>query len=646
MGKKLAEAGIADAGAVREGGCAPQRTGVKNSLGAVLHIPPKSDSLFYRSYEQRLRAECLLEWSVTRFRANYPTTELIVLVHTNRDRGSVSSILGGSVRLFESRYATPLRGYAEVATHLGSADVAFFGWGASLAPLDLLEKLYKHHVSQGNHFTEAIRIPRAASYEIYNSSLLCHLARQCLPLTVTTPSAAIKHLELPLACEPYDPLPDYPGWPVNIPLDASLESREETETLKRVLSTAGECDSGPSSPLGLLNQWSRARQRSGEGRNTPWPMPALRAGHLGRPYRLLYVSSNSALTGGEQSLCNLVESLDRRKFEPHALVAVEGVFTQRLRRAGVNVICPMRSFAGATLDNFSYTQRVVGQVAPHVAHLNSVVGLPILVALKNHGVCVVQSVKVAELAPYREQIACADAVIAVSGFIKSKISEFVQRPTKTYVVPSGVNVEKFRSSALKKDIARQHYHVAGGGQVILAVANFIPRKRHDLLIEAFEILAASLPELRLLMAGERFAAPACFDSVFDLVRRRELEGKVLFLDFEHDMRRPLAAADVLVLCSDGEPGGLSLMEAMSMEVPVVVTGSDGKEEIVKNGLTGLVVPTGNASALAGAIKQVLLDTQLSQRLRRAGRESIVNTMSASRCASATMEIYDRVIRSH
>ena len=102
----------------------------------------------------------------------------------------------------------------------------------------------------------------------------------------------------------------------------------------------------------------------------------------------------------------------------------------------------------------------------------------------------------------------------------------------------------------------------------------------------------------------------------------------------------MAAADLLVLCSDREGLGSCVVEAMSMQLPVVVTDTGGTHEIVESGVRGgFVVPGNDPAALSARIVELLLDADLRQRLGASGRAFVQSNLDAKISARSVMEIY-------
>jgi glycosyltransferase EpsD len=125
-----------------------------------------------------------------------------------------------------------------------------------------------------------------------------------------------------------------------------------------------------------------------------------------------------------------------------------------------------------------------------------------------------------------------------------------------------------------------------------------------------------------------------------LIRELGLRSSIQWFDFVPDIRRLMAAADVLVLCSDREGLGSCVVEAMSMALPVVVTNSGGTHEIVDSGIRGgFIVTGGDFEALAARVTELLRDKELCRRLGQSGREYVRTHLDARVSSQSVMKIY-------
>jgi glycosyltransferase involved in cell wall biosynthesis len=105
---------------------------------------------------------------------------------------------------------------------------------------------------------------------------------------------------------------------------------------------------------------------------------------------------------------------------------------------------------------------------------------------------------------------------------------------------------------------------------------------------------------------------------------------------EQAVRDGLEKSHAFVLASLDEPLGVAIMEAMAMEVPVVVTGSGGVAELVDDEIDGVLVEPRDPSGIAAGIERIARDGALSTRLASAGRQKVIRSFQSDRSAQALL----------
>lgn len=191
-------------------------------------------------------------------------------------------------------------------------------------------------------------------------------------------------------------------------------------------------------------------------------------------------------------------------------------------------------------------------------------------------------------------------------------------------VGSGIDLARFDRDAQpgESSIAvRERYSLRPGSEIVLTVARFVPAK-------GFAELARAAAQVVRERAGVHFiwVAPALTgeESVLSsaLVAHYGLEGHVTLLGFQADVATLYAAADLLVHPSHREGVPRVLLEAAATGLPIVATDIAGNREIVRDGVTGSLVPVRDADALAAAILRLLADRELATRLAEAARADV------------------------
>jgi glycosyltransferase involved in cell wall biosynthesis len=172
---------------------------------------------------------------------------------------------------------------------------------------------------------------------------------------------------------------------------------------------------------------------------------------------------------------------------------------------------------------------------------------------------------------------------------------------------------------------------------VLFVANFsqsVEEKAFDILLAAWSILAPIEPDARLLLLGSGDRAP--WEA---LTKAMGLEGSATFLGWVPDPSAYYQQADIFVLPSRSEGMSNALLEAQAYGLACVVSDIPGNRAIVEDGVNGLVVPVGDAQALAEAILKLLHDSRLREDLGHSARKVAKERYSLSTVAGSLTEIY-------
>jgi glycosyltransferase involved in cell wall biosynthesis len=151
--------------------------------------------------------------------------------------------------------------------------------------------------------------------------------------------------------------------------------------------------------------------------------------------------------------------------------------------------------------------------------------------------------------------------------------------------------------------------------VIVACGRLTAQKNHPLLLNSMALVLKQT-DARLLILGKGEKK----DELEKLTQSLGIEKKVFFLGFKKNHHKYIARSSIFVLSSDWEGFSSVIMEAMACGVSVISTRCpSGPDEIITDGVNGLLVPVGDADAMAGAILRLLKDETLRKKLADAGR---------------------------
>jgi len=340
-----------------------------------------------------------------------------------------------------------------------------------------------------------------------------------------------------------------------------------------------------------------------------------------RGVRLAHLIETDGPGGAERMVASLAASLQAMGADNLLIVPAngEGWLAAELRGSGVRVepfhlgrpVSPafarwltetLRRHRVALAHSHEFTMAVYGAWAARRA------GVPHLFTM--HGGRYYAG-RVQRRLAMRAAVALSGAAVAVSQSVARNLSrDLWVRESRITTIPNGAGLVPVAHSSLRTEL-----QLAPGDRLALAVGNLYPVKGHDSLLEALGLLASRFPALHVAIAGRGELEP--------LLRARAhalgVADRFHLLGLRSDVANLLAGADLFVLPSRSEGLPLALIEAM-LAGKAIVASSVGEVGSVLNGgagHAGLLVPPGDAAALAQALSQLLTDPSEVQRLAAA-----------------------------
>lgn len=233
-------------------------------------------------------------------------------------------------------------------------------------------------------------------------------------------------------------------------------------------------------------------------------------------------------------------------------------------------------------------------------------------------------------------------VIAISEAVRRHlIDDFKVDPKRVVLINTGIDSEKFKAksakpkSEIKKELGLKEAPVVG------IIARLSSVKGHKFLISAMQKVIEKNKSAQLLIVGEGGEEAG----LKDLAHKLGIADSVIFKKTVLDTRGPLSVMDVFVLSSVAEGLGLSILEAQAAGVPVAASDVGGISSIIKDGVTGLLVPPKDPDKLADAILKLLADKGLAARLAAAGQKSVRENFSIEDMVKKVEAVYQEVLAS-
>jgi glycosyltransferase involved in cell wall biosynthesis len=179
----------------------------------------------------------------------------------------------------------------------------------------------------------------------------------------------------------------------------------------------------------------------------------------------------------------------------------------------------------------------------------------------------------------------------------------------------GVDVDEVGSGG-SPDGVRAELGIPADAPLVGTVGSLTPKKDHETFLRAAAALRREHPDVRVVVVGQG----PLEGRLRRLIRDLGMEHNVILAGYRDDALRVTAALDVFVLSSRFEGLPISVLEAMALGRPVVATQVGGIAEVVRPGRDGLLVPPGDAGAIAQAVADILQDSDLRLRMGEQARK--------------------------
>ena len=331
---------------------------------------------------------------------------------------------------------------------------------------------------------------------------------------------------------------------------------------------------------------------------------------LSAPLTLIVAGDPGQLTGGYVYDARIVAAL-RARGRSVEVVGLEGRFPvpdDPARDSMARALSALPDGAQVVIDGLAMGG-LPEVIAPHADRLA-------IIALVHHPLADETGLDEANRRHFLDSetraLALARRVIVTSRWTARGLDRFGVAASRLRVVEPGVEAAPLASSALDLE--------SPGPRRLLCVATLIPRKGHDLLLEALAALQER--DWRLEVVGSHARDPDHAAGLFAAARRYGLEERILWAG-ERDAAGLAAAyhrAELFVLPSRYEGYGMVVTEALSRGLPVLTTTGGALVDTLP-AQAGLAVPPGDAAALGDALAAWLDDADLRRRLRRGAREA-------------------------
>lgn len=233
-----------------------------------------------------------------------------------------------------------------------------------------------------------------------------------------------------------------------------------------------------------------------------------------------------------------------------------------------------------------------------------------------------------------------DRVITISDGIREVLIDEGVPTRKVNTVRSAIDASDW-IEAVDRAAFLAEFGLPEDALTIGMVAQLIRRKGHRHLLDALPSVLGEFPSVHVLIFGQ---GPLESELRAE-VMARGLEHRVHLVGFRRDLARWLGGLDVLAHPADMEGLGIALLQAAAAGVPIVASRAGGLPEAVKDGVTGLLTPPGDPSHVGWALRTLLGDKAMREKMGRAGRRRMELEFSIDAMVDGNLAVYQDCILS-
>ncbi len=368
-----------------------------------------------------------------------------------------------------------------------------------------------------------------------------------------------------------------------------------------------------------------------------------------KKFKIMHVISSMSAGGAEKHVLYLAnELLKTENFHPMiVLLGKKGPLFSEAKNLGINIIILKRQFRfdifiALKLSKIMKSEQIT-IAHSHMFYSNIITRfaakfarIPIVVATE-HGLSTWKKKYLILLDRITQNF--VDKIITVSNASKSiRLRREKIHTKKLVTIHNFINVENFHpSDNINYNLLKENN--LEGYKVIGMVTRLVEIKRIEDTLFAMRKVLQVYPNVKLVIIG----TGPLKDRLINISKELGVSNNVLFLGFQNNITEWLNIFHLYILSSLREDCSLSLLEAMAMAKPVVVTSVGGNPELVIKNVTGKLVPPMDVEKLGKEILWMINNYEVAQKMGVQGRERIEKYFSANKVIPRILELYNELI---
>lgn len=381
--------------------------------------------------------------------------------------------------------------------------------------------------------------------------------------------------------------------------------------------------------------------------------------------RILYTEYSSGFGGSSTVLYDFLKNLNRAEYQPVVVVARDGHNFNKTKDLGIEVIkAPikviglfprkkMSSMGSMILDLILYLipniltiGRIIRQKDIDLVHINNNIKhcVDVILAAKLTGTPCVCHIR--ETMPVCKMDRLfgrfVRQIIVLNQTVYKNIKSIVGTQ-KTRIIPDGIDlnvtVDQYNALKIKEDFKLSGFYCIG------FLGRIVEGKGVDIFIRSAAIVRQKFPNIRFLIVGDNSDPGNYYLKYLEhIIQEEHLGEEIIFTGWRSDKFDLISILDILVQASSTPEGfGLTCIEAMALEKPVVATNVPGPCDIIEHGKTGCLIQPRNPYAMAEAIIKLIEHPEFAQFLARGGKRSVEQRFNIKYKAKEIEEMYEEFL---
>ncbi len=364
--------------------------------------------------------------------------------------------------------------------------------------------------------------------------------------------------------------------------------------------------------------------------------------------KVLHVLTDTNIGGAGTLLINYLHCFDREKYDISVCLPRDAALIPRVEAEGYPVI-ELEHGRDKSLELSAISEfiKIFRREKPDVVHTHSAFSAKLaayLVGVKSRIYtrhCTFDPPRKLTTFPGKQinglvNNTLATKIVAVAESAKENMTDTGVSEKKITVIVNGVLPVR-RASAEEAEAKRRELGIAEDAFVCGIPARFEHYKGHAYLIDTIREVAESHPNIVCMFMGRGSEE----ENLRAKVKELGLEDKIIFTGFIKDLAPYYALMDLNLNCSYGtEATSMALAEGMSLSIPAVVTSFGGNPYMVENDENGYVVPVKDPHAMAEAIKRIMDDKDLHEKLKTGARRAFEEKFTAEAMTRKLEALYD------